>query len=187
MLHGHLLTENRNALIVDAAFTHATGTAERDAALAMLDRRKRRRRVTLGADKAYDVSAFAEALRSLKVTPHITADGHLTKTGKGRKTRINGRTTRHTDYGVSQRIRKQIEEGFGWIKAPAGLAKTRHRGLAHAGWMFTLTAAACKPGPGSTKWTRSTAPDRPSFSTTARSRSGSIDTSATRPSSEPNE
>jgi len=140
---GHLLMENRNALIVDAAFTHATGTAEREAALAMLDRRKRRRRITLGADKAYDVSAFAEALRSRKVTPHIAVDGHLTKTGKRRKTRIDGRTTRHAGYAVSQRIRKRIEESFGWIKAPAGLAKTRHRGLARAGWMFTLTAAAC--------------------------------------------
>ena len=140
---GHLLMENRNALIVDAAFTHASGTAERDATLAMLDRRKRRQRITLGADKAYDVSGFVDALRIRKVTPHIAVDGHVTKTGKRRKTRIDGRTTRHPGYGVSQRVRKRIEESFGWIKAPAGLAKTRHRGLERAGWMFTLTAAAC--------------------------------------------
>lgn len=140
---GHLLMENRNALIVDAAMTHASGTAERDAALAMLDRRKRGRRITLGADKAYDVSGFVDALRADKVTPHIAVDGHLTKTGKRRKTKIDGRTTRLPGYAASQRIRKRIEESFGWIKSAAGLAKTRHRGLDRAGWMFTLTAAAC--------------------------------------------
>jgi transposase len=140
---GHVLMENRNGLIVDAALGHATGTAEREAALAMLDRRKRGKRVTLGADKAYDVSAFVDDLRIRRVTPHIAIDGHETKTGKRRKTRIDGRTTRHPGYAVSQRIRKRIEESFGWIKATAGLAKTRHRGLDRAGWMFTLTAAAC--------------------------------------------
>jgi transposase len=140
---GHLLMENRNGLIVDAAFTHANGTAEREAALAMLDRRKRRRRITLGADKAYDVSAFVGELRARKVTPHIAIDGHLTRTGKRRRSAIDRRTTRHPGYAVSQRIRKRIEENFGWIKSAAGLVKTRHRGLERAGWMFTLTAAAC--------------------------------------------
>jgi transposase len=140
---GHLLMENRNALIVDAALSHATGTAERDAALLMLDRRKGRGRITLGADKAYDVSAFFDDLRARGITPHIAVDGHVTKTGKRRKTRIDGRTTRHPGYAASQRIRKRIEESFGWIKITAGLAKTRHRGLDRAGWMFTLTAAAC--------------------------------------------
>ncbi len=140
---GHLLMENRNGLIVDAAFTHATGTAEREAALAMLDRGKRRRRITLGADKAYDVAAFVEALRARRVTPHIARDDHLTKTGKRRRTSVDGRTTRHAGYAVSQRIRKRIEESFGWIKTSAGLAKTRHRGLERAGWTFMLTAAAC--------------------------------------------
>ncbi|HZA65477.1 MAG TPA: IS5 family transposase [Geminicoccaceae bacterium] len=139
---GHLLMENRNALIVDAALTHATGTAERDAALRMLDRRKRQRRITLGADKAYDVSGFVAALRTRKTTPHIAIDGHVTKTGKRRKTSIDRRTTRHPGYAVSQRVRKRIEESFGWIKTTAGLAKARHRGLDRAGWMFTLTAAA---------------------------------------------
>ena len=140
---GHVLMENRNGLIVDAALTHADGTAERAATLEMLDRRKGRRRITLGADKAYDVSAFVTDLRARKVTPHIAVDGHVTKTGKRRKTRIDGRTTRHPGYAASQRVRKRIEEGFGWIKSAAGLAKTRHRGLDRVRWMFTLTAAAC--------------------------------------------
>ena len=140
---GHLLMENRNALIVDAALTRASGTAEREAALAMLGRRKTRRRITLGADKAYDVAAFVDALRDRAVTPHIAVDGHVRKTGKPRSSRIDRRTTRHPGYAASQRLRKRIEEGFGWIKTTGGLAKTRHRGLDRVGWMFTLTAAAC--------------------------------------------
>ena len=139
---GHLLMENRNALIVDAELTRASGTAERDAALAMLERRKGRRRITLGADKAYDVADFVEALRQRRVTPHIAIDGHIRKTGKPRATRIDRRTTRHPGYAVSQRLRKRIEEGFGWIKTIGALPKTRHRGLDRVGWMFTLTAAA---------------------------------------------
>lgn len=140
---GHLLMENRNALIVDATLTQATGKAEREAALAMLDRRKGRRRITLAADKAYDVTDFVGELRQRKVTPHIAIDGHLTKTGKRRKTAIDARTTRHPGYGVSQRVRKRIEEGFGWIKTTGNLAKTRHRGLKRIDWTFALTAAAC--------------------------------------------
>ncbi len=139
---GHLLMENRNALIVDAALTRASGTAEREAALAMLGRRKKARRVTLGADKAYDVAEFVDALRDGAVTPHIAVDGHVGKTGKSRKTRVDRRTTRHPGYAASQRLRKRIEEGFGWIKTTGGLAKTRHRGLDRVGWMFTFTAAA---------------------------------------------
>ncbi len=139
---GHLLMENANALIVDAALTRASGTAEREAALAMLGRRDRRRGVTLGADKAYDVAAFVDALRDRSVTPHIAVDGRLSKLGKRRLTRIDRRTTRHPGYAASQRLRKRIEEGFGWIKTTGGLAKTRHRGLDRVGWMFTLTAAA---------------------------------------------
>ena len=139
---GHLLMENANALIVDAALTRASGTAEREAALAMLGRRKTCRHITLGADKAYDVAAFVDALRDRAVTPHIAVDGHVRKTGKPRATRIDRRTTRHPGYAASQRLRKRIEEGFGWIKTTGGLAKTRHRGLDRVGWMFTLTAAA---------------------------------------------
>jgi transposase len=140
---GHLLMENRNALIVDVALTHATGTAEREAALVMLDRRKRRRRITLGADKAYDIADFVGALRRRDTTPHIAINDYVTKTGKRRKTSIDHRITRHPGYAMSQCIRKRIEESFGWIKTTAGLAKTRHRGLDRVDWMFTLTAAAC--------------------------------------------
>jgi len=96
---GHLLMENRNGLIVDAALTHATGTAEREAALAMLDRRKRRRRITLGADKAYDVADFVDDLRRRKVTPHIAINDHVTKTGKRRTTSIDRRVTRRHQAG----------------------------------------------------------------------------------------
>ena len=139
---GHLLMENANALIVDAALTRASGTAEREAALAMLGRRGTGRRITLGADKAHDVAAFVDALRDLAVTPHIAVDGRVSKFGKRRASRIDRRTTRHPGYAARQRLRKRIEEGFGWIKTTGGLAKTRHRGLDRVGWMFTLTAAA---------------------------------------------
>jgi transposase len=140
---GHTLMENRSGLVVAARLTQATGTAEREAALAMIDsHRPNRRRITLGADKAYDVTAFIEALRARNVTPHIAIDGHLSKTGKPRKTAIDGRTTRHGGYAVSQRIRKRIEEPFGWIKTVAQMRKTRHRGVERVGWMFTLAVTA---------------------------------------------
>jgi len=100
------------------------------------------RRITLGGDKAFDVTDFIGALRQRKVTPHIAVDGHITKTGNRRKTAIDARTTRHPGYRVSQRIRKRIEEGFGYIKSIANLRKTRHRGTARIGFMFTLAAAA---------------------------------------------
>jgi transposase len=141
---GHTLMENRNGLIVETELTCASGTAERDAALAMIERHRkgRRRRITLGADKAYDVQAFVDDLRQRKVTPHIARNDHLTKTGKRRQSAIDGRTTRHAGYDISLCIRKRIEEGFGWIKTVGHLAQTRHRGTARVGWMFTLTAAA---------------------------------------------
>ena len=140
---GHVLMENRNALIVDAALTRAGGMAEREAALAMLDYRgQRARRITLAADKAYDVRCFIEALRARRVTPHIAIDGNVRVSGKPRRTAIDRRTTRHPGYAVSQRIRKRIEESFGWIKTTGNLAKTRHRGLRRVGWTFTLNAAA---------------------------------------------
>ena len=88
------------------------------------------------------MAAFVDALRDRAVTPHIAVDGHVRKTGKPRATRIDRRTTRHPGYAASQRLRKRIEEGFGWIKTTGGLAKTRHRGLDRVGWMFTFTAAA---------------------------------------------
>jgi transposase len=140
---GHVLMENRNALLVNARLGEANGTAERKEALALIDgHRPGTRRVTLGADKAYDVTDFIAALRERNVTPHITIDGHLTKTGKRRKTAIDARTTRHAGYAISQVIRKRIEEPFGWIKTVAVLRKTRHRGAQRVGWMFTLAATA---------------------------------------------
>jgi transposase len=139
---GHVLMENRNGLAVDAALTHATGRAEREAALTILDRRKPGRRITLGADKAYDVTAFVEDLRSRQVTPHIAINGRVSKHGVVRKTGVDGRTTRHPGYRVSQICRKRIEEVFGWIKAQAGLAKVKVRGCAKAEAVFTFAVAA---------------------------------------------
>jgi hypothetical protein len=139
---GHLLMENRNALAVDAALTHATGTAEREAALAMLDRRNRSGRITLGADKAYDVTAFVEDLRERKVTPHIAVNGSVSKHGVVRKTAVDGRTIRHAGYAISQILRKRIEEAFGWIKAQAGFDQVKVRGLAKADVVFTFAVAA---------------------------------------------
>jgi hypothetical protein len=99
--------ENRNGLIVEALVTPASGTAERDAAEAMLGRQTGRHRATLGADKAYDAASFVAAVRGLNVTPHVAQNT------SGRRSAIDGRTTRHPGYGVSQRVRKRIEEGFG--------------------------------------------------------------------------
>lgn len=140
---GHVLMENRNGLAVAAALTRATGTAEREAALSMLDRRKRRcHRVTLGADKGYDATSFAEDLRARRVTPHIAINGTVSKYGVVRKTAMDGRTIRHPGYGISQIRRKRIEEIFGWIKAQAGLAKVKLRGCAKAEASFTFAVAA---------------------------------------------
>jgi transposase len=139
---GHVLMENRNGLAVDAALTRATGTAEREAALVLLDRRQSDRRITLGADKAYDVTAFVDDLRSRQVTPHIAIDGRVSKHGVVRRTGLDRRTTRHTGYRASQICRKRIEEVFGWIKAQAGLAKVKLRGCAKVKAAFTFTVAA---------------------------------------------
>ena len=139
---GHALMENRSGLAVDAIVTQATGTAEREATLAMLDRRGSRRRITLGADKAYDVRGFIGELRVRRVTPHIAVDGHLSPKGVARSTAIDARTTRHVAYAVSQRVRKRIEELFGWGKASAGLAKVKLRGRRKVEAAFTLTLAA---------------------------------------------
>lgn len=140
---GHALMENRHGLVVATALTQASGTAERNAALALIARhRPEERRITLGADKAYDVAEFVTTLRRRKVTPHIAIDGHATKTGKRRRTAVDRRTTRHPGYAVSQIIRKRIEEPFGWIKSVAALRKTRHRGADRVGWVFTLAMTA---------------------------------------------
>jgi transposase len=139
---GHVLMENRNGLAVDATLTRATGTAEREATLAILNRRKGGPRITLGADKAYDVAAFVEDLRGRQVTPHIAINGRVSKHGVVRKTAVDGRTTRHPGYRTSQICRKRIEEVFGWIKAQAGLAKLKVRGCAKANAVFIFAVAA---------------------------------------------
>lgn len=140
---GHALMENRHGLVVGGGATLATGTAEREAALALVDgTRRSKRRITLGADKAYDVVAFIGDLRGRSVTPHIAINGHQTKTGKRRKTAIDRRTLRHAGYEVSQRCRKRIEEVFGWIKSSAGLAKVKLRGRSRVDAAFTMALAA---------------------------------------------
>ena len=146
---GHALMENRNGLIVDCELTKASGTAEREAALTMIKRSRRSKaktmretRVTLGADKGFDAEGFVLALKSQKVTPHIAINGTVSKTGKLRKTAVDGRTTRHEGYGISQRCRKRIEESFGWAKTIGGAAKLRLRGLAKARGFFTFSMIA---------------------------------------------
>ena len=139
---GHVLMENRNGLVSQACLTHASGTAERDAALTLVDRLGAKRRITLGADKGYDVAAFIGELRRRGVTPHVATDRRVSKTGKVRHSAIDGRTTRHLGYELSQRARKRIEEVFGWIKASAGLRQTKHRGQDRVRWCFTLATTA---------------------------------------------
>ena len=123
--------ENRHGLVVGAMATRATGTAEREAALALIDKhRGTKRRMSLGADKAYDVAAFIGELRRRRVTPHIAVNGAVSKLGRVRRTALDGRTLRHASYDASQRRRKTIEEVFGWAKVTAGLARVKVRGLA---------------------------------------------------------
>jgi transposase len=140
---GHVLMENRNGLVVGARVTQATGTAEREAALALVDGLGAKGRITLGADKAYDAREFVRDLRARKVTPHIARNEQITEAGERRRSSaIDGRTTRHPGYAISLRIRKRIEEVFGWAKTTGGLRKTRHKGTDRVGWAFILTAAA---------------------------------------------
>jgi transposase len=134
---GHGLMENRHGLLVDACLTLAGGHAERVAALHMIEpRADRPTAITLGADKAYDAEDFVNELRSMNATPHVAQNT------SGRSSAIDGRTTRHGGYAVSQRIRKRIEEAFGWIKTIAGQEKTSFRGRDRVAWAFTFAAAA---------------------------------------------
>lgn len=134
---GNLLVENRNGLIVNAEVFEANGTAERDAALVMLEQLPGTQRVTVGADKAYDTADFVAECRGLKATPHV-AQNQSRRGGSA----LDGRTTRHAGYAVSQRKRKRIEESFGWLKTIALMRKVRHRGIFKVGWVFTFAAAA---------------------------------------------
>jgi transposase len=133
---GHVLMENRNGMVVNVEVLQANGTAEREAALAMIEAIPGDRRVTVGADKGYDTKAFVEETRNLNATPHVAQNN------RGRRSAIDGRTTRHPGYAESQKKRKRVEEIFGWMKTVGGMRKLRHRGLELVGWMFTMTAAA---------------------------------------------
>lgn len=141
---GHVMVENRHGLIVDAMLTQADGTAERDAALLMVHRRwrKNRRRgqrkpFSVGADKAYDTKDFVSTLRSMQVRPHVARNA--TRTGGSA---LDGRTSRHVGYEISQRKRPLIEKVFGWMKQVGGMRKAKLRGLWKVGWQFLMTAAA---------------------------------------------
>jgi len=133
---GHLLTENRNGLVVDVRLTQATGMAEREAAIDMLRQKEVSRRITLGADRGYDIAQFVTQLRAMTITPHVAQNT------TNRRSAIDGRTTRHEGYATSQRKRKRVEEVFGWLKTVALQRKTRFLGPERTGWMFTLAAAA---------------------------------------------
>ena len=135
--NGNLLTENRNGLIMNTEVFPANGTAERDAALILVEQIPGLRRVTVGADKAYDTRDFVKECRNMKVTPHVAQN---VKRNGG--SAVDGRTTRHSGYDVSQRKRKRIEECFGWLKTIALMRKVRHRGIEKVGWIFTFAAAA---------------------------------------------
>ncbi len=132
---GHVMMENRNGLAVNARISRANGTAERQAAIDMLEEMPSESRVTVGADKAYDTKEFVRELRKRNVTPHVAQNT------KNRKSAIDNRTIQHAGYAVSQRKRKRVEEIFGWMKTVAMLRKTRHRGIERVSWMFTFGVA----------------------------------------------
>ncbi len=135
---GHALVENRNGLIAAAMATQADGFAEREAALLMLKEKQqdRSRRITVGADKAYDAKDFVEAARKLNVTPHIT------KNDKGRRSNMDGRTTRHPGYAISLSCRWLVEKTFGWLKQIGPLHEVKLRGLHKVEWLFVFGCAA---------------------------------------------
>src|SRR5947199_4255516 len=135
--NGNLLTENRNGFIICTEVFPANGLAERAAAMAMLEQIPADHRVTVGADKGYDTRDFVAECRHLNVTPHVAQN--TTRRGGSA---IDGRTTRHDGYAVSQRKRKRIEECFGWLKTIALKRKVRQRGIEKVGWVFTFAAAA---------------------------------------------
>jgi len=130
---GHVLMENRNGLVVDVAVTQATGTAEREAALDLLERVPGSRRVTIGGDKNYDTADFVTRCRRMNVTPHVA---------RRQWSIVDKRTTRHAGYLVSQRVRKRVEEIFGWVKTVGGGRKLRYKGVARNRLWWELTAAA---------------------------------------------
>jgi IS5 family transposase len=134
---GNLLVENRNGLIVSSLVWEATGTAERDAAMVMLQDVLGSERVTVGGDKGFDTAEFVRECRNMCVTPHVAQN--LARRGGSA---IDGRTTQHAGYRISQKKRKRIEECFGWLKTIALLRKVRHRGTLKVDWIFTFACAA---------------------------------------------
>lgn len=132
---GHITMENRHGLAVSVRLTKATGTAEREASVEMLSevRQKSGKSITVGQDKGYDTAEHVRELREQGITPHVA---------QKKNSAIDGRTTRHAGYAVSQRKRKRIEEIFGWLKDIGGLRKLRHRGQLLVDWMFTFTVSA---------------------------------------------
>jgi IS5 family transposase len=134
---GHIVTENRHGLIAEAMTTHADGTAEADAALLLLkDMAKGSRRITVGADKAYDIGSLVSVLREVNVTPHIIQNN------KNRRSAIDRRTTRHVGYEISLSKRWLVEKAFGWLKQIGPLRKVKLRGLEKVDWLFLFSCAA---------------------------------------------
>ena len=137
---GHGLMENRNGLLVRTMVTRADGTAERDAALLMawktVSKMPSTRRITLGGDKNYDTGDFVSTLRQMRITPHVAQNNTR------RSSAIDGRTTRHAGYGISQQKRKRVEQSFGWMKMIGLLRKVKLRGIEKVGWWFTFVGAA---------------------------------------------
>jgi transposase len=129
----HVLMENRNGLVVNTRVTLATGSSEREASIEMVEEIPGEHPVTLGADKGYDTKDHVAQLRERNVTPHVAQKKHSA---------IDGHTTRHAGYKVSQQKRKRVEEIFGWLKTVGMLRKTRHKGLRRVGWVFTFAASA---------------------------------------------
>ena len=129
---GHVLLDNRHGLVANVCVMAATGTAEREAALLLVQHAPQA--VTVGGDKGFDVPSFVADLRAAGVTPHVAQ--------KAMGSAIDGRTTRHAGYAISQRKRKLIEQVFGWMKTVGGLRRLRHRGGELVDWIVTFTAAA---------------------------------------------
>jgi len=133
---GHVLMENRNGLLLQTFLTEATGRAERDAAMLMVEAIPSGKRVTLGGDKNYDTRELVRELRRMNITPHVAQNN------TNRSSAIDQRTTRHAGYEVSQRRRKRVEQSFGWMKMVGMLRKVKLRGIDKVGWLFTFTGAA---------------------------------------------
>ena len=133
---GHVLMENRNGLLVQTFLTEATGRAERDAAMLMVEAIPSGKRVTLGGDKNYDTRELVRELRRMNITPHVAQNN------TNRTSAVDHRTTRHAGYEVSQRKRKRVEQSFGWMKMVGMLRKVKLRGIDKVGWLFTFTGAA---------------------------------------------